>query len=245
MHYSPTSEEVRTATKALISALKVLGLHCCLVGSVACSSHGTSRTPNDIDMVVLGSVWTQEELKRQVVTTDANFYTVASKDPYATYRVLFYRLPEPEYSYSSSSTLRSSYSSSTRSYYTSYRSRKSCKVDLLLPGIMNIPPVPKYRIYTDKRFQPLMPFLPLLLLKLQAWQDHGESSKDYMRRKQPTDVADITELLNLAVTKYPSVNLEKDALWLPESFVEAAKTRVRRFIRQYSYTKKHWERLGF
>lgn len=49
---------------------------------------------------------------------------------------------------------------------------------------------------------PLMPFLPLLLLKLQAWQDHGESAKLFMRDKQPTDVQDILELLRLAEQNY-------------------------------------------
>ncbi|KAK1216411.1 hypothetical protein PQX77_020964 [Marasmius sp. AFHP31] len=242
MHYSPTSEEVRTTTAALTKALEALKLRCCLVGGVACSSYGNSRTPNDVDMVVLDCVWTQEELKRQLVATDPNFFTVASKDPYATYRVLFYRLLDSTlshlYTSSRSSNVRN-YSSYSRSSY------KRCKVDLLLPGIMNIPSVPKDRIPFDRRSQPLMPFLPLLLLKLQAWQDHGESTKDYMRRKQPIDVADITEMLNLAATKYPRVKLDKDKEWLPESFVEAARTRVRLFIRKHSYTKEHWRRLGF
>lgn len=76
------------------------------------------------------------------MSKDSNFYTVASKDPRATYRVLWYRL---------------GYS-------------RSCKVDVLMPGIMNIPPVPAARIaYRRSRSElPLISFLPLLLLKLQA-----------------------------------------------------------------------------
>ncbi|KAF9261330.1 hypothetical protein L218DRAFT_870414, partial [Marasmius fiardii PR-910] len=131
--------------------------------------------------------------------------------------------------------------------YTSSRYGRTCKVDLLFPGIMNIPPVPKHRIYYKERrsSEPLMPFLPLLLLKLQAWQDHGESPKHWMRAKQPTDVADITELLNIAVTKYPDVKLQKEQVWLPVSFVDAGKKRVKRFVSEYPFTGREWKLLGF
>lgn len=116
------------------------------------------------------------------MSKDSNFYTVASKDPRATYRVLWYRL---------------GYS-------------RSCKVDVLMPGIMNIPPVPAARIaYRRSRSElPLIPFLPLLLLKLQAWMDHGEADKFYLRVKQYVDVQDIGDLLELAVAKY-NVDLKK------------------------------------
>jgi hypothetical protein len=229
---------------------------------------------------------TQEQLKARLIALDPRFYTVASKDPYATYRVLWFRLP-----------------TYTTGYSYAYRDR-SCKVDLLLPGIMNIPFVPKERIYKVRdegknylsskslaysssssygsRSQsssnsdplPLMPFLPLLLLKLQAWQDHGESSKLYMRQKQPTDVLDITELLALAVKKYCSESptsstsstrqtrmattattgqasksnltlLEKEKSWIPESFITAGKTRVKKFVRMYPSTKSQWIKIGF
>jgi len=222
----------------------------------------------DIDMVVLTSSHTQEELKNRLVSYDSRFYTVASKDPFATYRVLWFRL--------------SGY-------------RRSCKVDLLLPGVMNIPHVPSDRIYRMKDHPtsasrstsssntttrhpstssayysylytstgsgsllsnlstdyPLMPFLPLLLLKLQAWQDHGESPKAYMREKQPTDVRDITELLNLAVTKYSGAVsrkqtlLEKERAWLPETFVRDGEKRVKKYIQLYPSSRSQWRTVGF
>ncbi|KAF9261313.1 hypothetical protein L218DRAFT_980962 [Marasmius fiardii PR-910] len=230
---NPTYEETRTATRATIRVLKTLGLHCCLFGSVACSHYGMSRSPNDVDMVVLGCVWTQEELKRRVVAADPNFYTVASRGRYAGHRVLWYRFP------SSRSALIYPRSSSVNG--------RRCKVDLLLPGIMNIPPIPTSRIhYKDGRgSKPLMPFLPLLLLRLQGWEDHGESPKHWMRAKQSIDVADIVELLNLAEIKYPDVNLQNDEVWLPVSFVDEAKRRVGLFIAKYTSTRERWELLGF
>ncbi|KAF5328929.1 hypothetical protein D9758_016816 [Tetrapyrgos nigripes] len=282
----PTANEVDMATRATITGLKKMSLDCCLVGSVACSAYGMSRTPADVDMLVLTTPTsytgsspseaelqrTQEVLKNKLIELDSRFYTVASKDPYATYRVLWFRIPSPT---STSSLTSSSYAAYSSLY--SLRSRdRSCKVDLLLPGVMNIPFVPKESIYRTPSTTrsssanldplPLMPFLPLLLLKLQAWQDHGESPKSWMREKQPIDVRDITQLLEIAVTKYcpkPSSSgskhseaegqgsrlkttlLEKESTWLPDSFIRAGKTRVKKFVGSYPSTKAQWKMIGF
>ncbi|KAJ7106320.1 hypothetical protein C8R44DRAFT_987416 [Mycena epipterygia] len=91
---------------------------------------------------------------------------------------------------------------------------------------------------------PLIPFLPLLLLKLQAWMDHGEAEKFYLRVKQYVDVQDIGDLLELAVGKY-NVDLKKDGKWLPESFVRAAAKRVKAYVKSYSDSAEHWRDIGF
>ncbi|KAJ3805070.1 hypothetical protein EV368DRAFT_47697 [Lentinula lateritia] len=222
MRYPVTSGELHTATQATIEGLKSLRLDCCLVGSVACSAYGMPRVPNDIDMVVLTSQYTQEELKDLLVRYNSRFYLVASKDPFATYRVLWFRL-------------------------TGYH--RSCKVDLLLPGTMNIPSVDPSPSSRSAEY-PLMPFLPLLLLKLQAWQDHGASAKLFMRDKQLTDVQDIRDLLQLAEQKYalsnfPGTTATREGPYLPESFIEAAKTRVRKFAQMYPWSEKQWIMIGF
>lgn len=182
----------------------------------------SDRLQQDIDIVVLTSIWTQEELKQRMIAANPSFYTVKSVNPMATYRLLFYRLP-------------------------GYR--RSCKVDLLVPGIMNIPSVPtKHITYVYPEMgMPLMPFLPLLLLKLQAWQDHGESHRQYMKDKQPVDVQDIMELLNLAMTsrKVGRLDLGKEKDWLPETFVDAGKSRVKRYVKLYPTTAKQWKYIGF
>ncbi|KAJ7598372.1 hypothetical protein C8J56DRAFT_913866 [Mycena floridula] len=215
----PSSTDILLVAHAAVLALKREGFECCFVGSAACSAYGMTRTPNDIDIVVLTSIWTSEELKRRVIRQDPKFYTVASKNSMATYRVLWYRLDF----------------------------RKSCKVDLLVPGTMNIPTVPINRIvYRSDPNLPLMPFLPLLLLKLQAWEDHGLSERMYMRDKQPMDVRDINELLNLCVTRYHhEARLSKGERWLPESFINEAKRRVREYKRRYPASRSQWELIGF
>ncbi|KAJ3760679.1 hypothetical protein EV360DRAFT_39294 [Lentinula raphanica] len=217
MRYPVTASDIDTAARATITGLKAFNLDCYLVGSVACAAYGMSRTPNDIDMVVLTSQYTQEHLKYILVRYDSRFYLIDSKDPNATYRVLWFRL-------------------------TGYH--RSCKVDLLLPGIMNIPSVEPARIVRPRfRDYPLMPFLPLLLLKLQAWQDHGESPKLFVREKQQMDVRDIRELLQLAEDQYALPKVE--APHLLESFIQAGRMRVRKFVRLHPWSEKQWRLLGF
>jgi hypothetical protein len=174
------------------------------------------HTHQDVDIVCLTDKYTQAELKAILVANDSNFYTVASKDPFATYRVLWHRI-----------------------------GLRRCKVDVLLPGIMNIPAVPIPRItYRSRSDLPLMPFLPLLLLKLQAWMDHREADKFYLRDKQHVDVRDIGELLELAVSKY-NVDLKQDGKWLPESFLRAAAKRVKAYVQSFPDSAEPWKEIGF
>jgi len=222
-YYTVTLDEVKSVARATVNALAAAGFRSCFVGSMACSRYGMRRVPKDIDIVVLTDQKTQEELKNLLVSADSHFYLVRSKDPWATYRVLWYRLsPASTYSYS----------------------RRSCKVDILLPGIMNIPSVPPQRIVRLRTGDlPLMPFLPLLLLKLQAWMDHGVADKAYLRDKQYVDVEDIDELLDLASNKYDvSLRTEK---WMPDSFVREAKRRVVEYVRKFPDSRDSWRELGF
>ncbi|KAJ7312247.1 hypothetical protein DFH08DRAFT_918055 [Mycena albidolilacea] len=214
----PSLYEVERVAQATVAALLSAGIRSCLVGGMACSIYGNSRVPSDVDIVCLTDEHTQTELKAILVAKDSNFYTIASKDPRATYRVLWYRLGY----------------------------RRACKVDVLLPGIMNIPAVPAPRIvYKRSRSDlPLMPFLPLLMLKLQAWMDHRAADKLYLREKQHVDVRDIGDLLELAVEKY-DVDLKRDGKWLPESFVRAAATRVKTYVRNFPDSAESWGEIGF
>ncbi|KAJ7446571.1 hypothetical protein FB451DRAFT_1567791 [Mycena latifolia] len=211
-------DEVERVAHATVTALASARIRSCLVGGMACSIYGNTRVPSDVDIVCLTEKHTQAELKAVLVANDSNFYTIASKDPLATYRVLWYRL----------------------GYH------RSCKVDVLTPGIMNIPavPVPRIAYHRSRSALPLMPFLPLLLLKLQAWMDHREAAKYYLVIKQYVDVQDIGDLLELAVSKY-EVDLRKDGKWLPESFVRAAAKRVKAYIRSYPDSAEHWRDIGF
>ncbi|KAJ7602062.1 hypothetical protein FB45DRAFT_741569 [Roridomyces roridus] len=216
---SPRLDEVESVALAAVTAFSGAGIRACLVGGMACSIYGNDRVPSDVDIVCLTDTHTQAQLKQILVASSFHFYTVASKDPWATYRVLYYRL-------------------------TGYR--RSCKVDVLMPGIMNIPtvPVPRIVFKRSRSDLPLMPFLPLLLLKLQAWADHKTADKEYLRVKQHVDVRDVTSLLELAVEEY-GVELKEDGKWLPESFVTAARQRVRAYVRYFPESAESWREIGF
>ncbi|KAF7292059.1 Helicase ATP-binding domain-containing protein [Mycena indigotica] len=171
---------------------------------MACAIYGNPRIPSDVDIVCMTDKHTQAELKSVLAAQDSNFYTIPSRDPTATYRVLWYRLGY----------------------------RQSCKS----------------RVVREKQRSdlPLMPFLPLLLLKLQAWQDHGEASKTYLQLKQYTDVRDIGEMLEIAGSKYAGLDVGgEDGKWLPATFVRDAKRRVRLYVRSHPETAERWAELGF
>ncbi|KAL0957903.1 hypothetical protein HGRIS_000084 [Hohenbuehelia grisea] len=208
-----TLSEIHQVTRATLAALKQLGMQGYLVGGVACQIYGTSRVPNDIDVVVLTEE-TQEEIKRGLVATDPRFYLVAAKTPGATYKVLWYKISSDLHLYS----------------------RRSCKVDILRTGIMDIPPVPTSRfVYRTPSDIPIMPFMPLLLLKLQAWTHHRMALKQYLVDKQHVDVRDIEQLLRIGAQMGGSVESES---WLPASFVSVARTRVEGFVAKFPDTAR-------
>lgn len=220
---TPTKDEVTRVASEAISIFAKHKYSCCLVGGLACMLFGNSRTPNDVDLVVLDSPYGQETLKRILVDhPGSRFYLVDAKTPGATYKVLWYRLDE---------YLISSYS----------RNRRSCKVDILIPGIMNIPDVPLNKVVLLKGL-PAMPLIGLIMLKLQAWEDHRNHNKNYMQVKQFTDVSDLEALLPIAIRDGRSVDTES---WIPASFVTAARERVLRFLASYPAQSQNWRRIGF
>jgi hypothetical protein len=156
----------------------------------------------DVDLLVMTNSISQEQLKRTLVLSDLNFYLIEPKTPGATYKVLWFRL-------------------------AGYR--RSCKVDILIPGVMNIPPVPSDRI-TIINDLPSMPFSGIFFLKLQGWLDHRNSDKHWMQQKQHADARDILSLLKIAVRQGRRPAHDK---WLPESFVEDGKQRAKLFATVY------------
>jgi len=208
-----TLAEVLSAAHATASAFKALGLNTALVGGLACYLFGNTRTPEDVDIVVLNTRYGQEELKRMLVSQNPQFYLIPSKDPFATYKVLWFTLSLG----------------------------RSCKVDLLQPGIMNIPSIDPSYIKTIDQLE-VMPFSLVLLLKLQAWSDHGVATKTHLRMKRYTDVADLDRLLPLARAKRLK---PRQDIFLPADFIRATETRVRAYVLSCPSSKEGWSSLGF
>src|SRR5258706_6479536 len=246
----PTPEEntsmtaVWSAAEVAIRTLRSIGLtDVCFVGGVACALYGNTRNPNvrsllcpfglivssfscelvqDLDILILNAPYGQETIKRMLTSANPAFYTVASKTIGATYRVLWYN---PR---GSSLFLRTD----------------SVKVDILLPGIMDIPSFSADYISTNNSRQlPAAPFSIVLLLKLQAWSQHRAAFKAYLNSKQYTDASDLEIIVPLAAAN--GVRISEAVL--PSSFVEAAKHRVLEYVRNYPSSRTISKRrtIGF
>lgn len=208
--------DVSAAATVAIATLDRLGVTACFVGGMACKLYGNDRTPEDLDILCLGCRWDQEELKRRVVAANPSFYLISAKKPGATYKVLWYR-----------------------ANYASSR----CKVDLLLPGIMDIPLIPTSAVDRTHPGKPCAPFGVVFLLKLQAWQQHRDSDEVRWVIKASTDALDIRRLLPIAVAK--GFNIQRAEAYLPPSFVASAQSRAKKFVKEWSETRHWWKALGF
>ncbi|KAF9235623.1 hypothetical protein BU15DRAFT_51159 [Melanogaster broomeanus] len=211
----PLRSEVEEVSGVTARLLNSFGMQCCLVGGAACAAFGVFRTTNDVDMAVMTNE-SQESIKRRLVLADSRFYLVAAKTPGATYQVLWFRLS------------------------SSWMQRPPCKVDILCRGTMNIPDVPPDRIRHIGGL-PVAPILVVLCMKLQAWDHHGAALESRFRQKQPLDARDIRELLVFAVAGGDHILKES---WLPQDFVNSAKTRVIGFLMADRSTKDQWKLLG-
>jgi len=213
-----TKQDIRKTSRATAAALAAHGLNSCLFGSAACSMYGLNRLPNDVDIIVLTDLYGQEEIKALLVSQDSKFFLVQSRNRRATYQILYYSLP----------------------------SRGFCKVDVLLPGIMDIPAVPRSCItYTRVPGVPVMPLLAVLLLKLQGWTDHRDSEREDFQEKQYTDVDDIKEILGILRQRDHRAQTLVSQSWMPSSFVDAARWRVDEFVEDFPDTTDDWWTLGF
>jgi len=164
-------------------------------------------------MLVLTTSMDSEEIKRLLVSEDSSFFLVPSTNPSNTYRVLWYSL-----------------------------SSQQCKVDILTPGVLGVPPVPPQHIQFTSPGIPAMPFLGVLLLKLKSWKDHQDSYKTYLRIKQYVDARDINELLTIAVEKKAHVRQEN---WLSSQFISEAQRRVTLYVSMYPSSRSSWHTIGF
>ncbi|KAI0046258.1 hypothetical protein FA95DRAFT_1494284 [Auriscalpium vulgare] len=210
---SPTSSDIQALAKSTVAILKRHGLSSCLTGGAACALWGVARTPNDLDMVVMTSSYTQEEVKRLVAAADTSYYLVPSTNPRNTYKVLWHRAANGV----------------------------CCKVDLLLPPTLNIPDITPEHVVL-RQGTPVMPLLLLLLMKLQAWSDHGSSRWSNVRAKAATDRLDIEVLLGVAVRN--GVSLQRES-WLKETMLMAwSWNRVTSYVAAYPSSRGNWRSIG-
>lgn len=211
-----TKSDIRYVSRTTARVLGQYGIDCALFGSAACMFHGTLRRPNDVDVIVLsGDYEDTEDIKHILTNEDDRFYTVPSANPRNSYQVLWFEL---------------------------VRGGRSCKVDILLPGIMEIPNIPLDRIeYFGDYDVPVVPLDVLILLKLKGWYDHHYSRRRDFQEKQYYDVEDIRELLEFATDQGIFIYRRS---WLPRRFLRGAYQHYRDFIDEYPEFYDGWDSFG-
>ncbi|KAK7038858.1 hypothetical protein VNI00_010488 [Paramarasmius palmivorus] len=217
------AKEVRKAARRAVQALADNNIDCCLFGSAACHVYGMqNRDPEDVDIVLLTNDGRDVEyIKQLIVSTDAKFYLIKSSNPNATYKKLYYKLGPG----------------------------RSCKVDILLPGRatdLDIPVIPKRLVDYPQPYNdiPVMPILPLLLMKLRGWVDHRHSKEGRFQYKVRQDVTDIEEMLDITIDEY-EVELSTEGDWLPRKFVRDSEERVEEYVRKFPSSRRRWQLIGF
>lgn len=91
---------------------------------------------------------------------------------------------------------------------------------------MNIPALSSGQL-SDKKDISVAPLSVVILLKLQAWEDHLNSTRDDLRLKHTTDVMDIQALLPIAVGKEVWPHGE---WWLPGDLIREGQRRVYQYV---------------
>ena len=115
---------------------------------------------------------------------------------------------------------------------------------------MNIPRVPDIHIRflsttgTGGNLSlPVMPLIALVLLKLQAWSDHGRSKKDFERAKVQQDVVDVREMLGIARVAQVKAG-DVDSEWMLEWISKRMKERVAEHVKKFPECRLSWAALG-
>ncbi|KAF4575386.1 hypothetical protein EYR40_004869 [Pleurotus pulmonarius] len=214
-----TPAEILKVTRASVNILKALRYDFCLFGSAASNYYGmNSRVAKDVDIIVLSWEVDREELKETFVQRNKHFFKVASKNPRATYTVLWYELSD----------------------------ERNCKVDLLGLGDMRLPDIPRYAPYYVPGYHeiPLLPLIPLLFLKLIGWSNRAKSKLPHWRRKVPNDEDDIQRLLDIAIRR-PDIGRLSSVPWITDAFRRRARARIDRFVQMYPDSMASWRVIGF
>ncbi|THH15143.1 hypothetical protein EW146_g5289 [Bondarzewia mesenterica] len=176
----------------------------------------------DVDLLIFPAYASagQEALKALLVGADSRFYLRDARSPFATYKVLWYRESTFGYSYA------------------------SCKVDILLPGIMNLPSLPDRYDKVIQGFS-VVPFSLLLVTKLQAWDDHRNENSWWKREKQHTDVQDLRVLLQLPESRRLNRETWRDEILFSPHLQTLTARRVREFCAMFRETAQRWKAIGF
>ncbi|TFK70157.1 hypothetical protein BDN72DRAFT_566804 [Pluteus cervinus] len=228
-----TMDEIVQAATVTVDTLEKLRYPCYLFGSAACalyrSTESWHRTPHDIDIVVLARKFEDvEDIKQTIALSSNRFVLKPSGNPRNTYQILYFKVPRPRVG--------------PNRRRRRWGPRKECKVDILLPGTLDLPRIPVKRISWLINL-PVAPFKTLILLKLFGWYERRVDRRVEMRARSRQDATDIVKLLNFVMLNCDV--MDGGGEWCPSSLHERARDWVRLFIAQKPTTAGAWGFLGF
>ncbi|KAF9650327.1 hypothetical protein BDM02DRAFT_3112310 [Thelephora ganbajun] len=217
----PRYWEILDIARVTINTLKEIGVEdCCFIGGMACKLYtcGKGRQPKDLDILCLTSYpGGAESIKRRLCEEDDRFFTVRARNPNNRWKVLYWRTDSDEPGF------------------------ERFKIDILIPGVMDLPYVhPHYIIKIDKF--PCAPLVLLLLHKLQGWDDRRGSRRPDFLAKIPGDVQDIGDLLRIA--NRLGLKVTKPKPYISHYFRSISYERVTEFSLKHPEYIRLWMGLG-
>ncbi|KAG7439876.1 uncharacterized protein BT62DRAFT_938536 [Guyanagaster necrorhizus] len=200
-----------------------------ILGSTACYLYGNKRLPNDIDILMSSHTCDLERLKKFLVAKNPDrFYLVDAKSPRATWKVLWYH-----------------------DYGVDGRKLEKTKVDILQPGVLQLPMIFSEAII-DKQGFPVVPMSILLLHKLKGWKDNMGAVALRLRRKHDANVRDIVSLLRIVVEGMSPREKINSKRWrqfalaqFDDEFRDGTEQRVKLFCRRFPEHRDMWQQLGW
>ena len=107
--------------------------------------------------------------------------------------------------------------------------------------MLDIPPIPTHLVEIRDEL-PVMPFLPLLLLKVHGWFKHEQDGRWHIKSKIPDDYSNIDEMLGTLMNDSHRLDANK---WLPAAFIDTSREHVKAFVLRREHTKEKWNAIGF
>jgi hypothetical protein len=115
------------------------------------------------------------------------------------------------------------------------------KVDILVPPTLGLPEVCSDDIITINDI-PVMPLFDLLVMKLQGWNDHRNSSRADFRAKVSADVEDVYALLETAEEE--DLSYDDEIVRHEPEFTHKAATLAGNFV-LVNRGQRRWRHRGF
>ena len=177
----------------------------------------------DIDIVVSEAPdehFDPEWIKDMIRRADYRYFLEPSRQPGATYHILYCRLPG----------------------WATDPGRR-VKLDILVPPTLGLPKITVSEAIPINGI-PVMPVFDLLIMRTQGWWEHRISSRSDFRKKVNNDVSEIFALLQCAMEEGVSYVNEANKRRHSPEFMGRARTFVNSFVNIHGGYQQ-WRALQF